>query len=67
MEAATLISMYNLANSFYALGRLAESVKLYEETLALQKVKLGPEHPDTLRTVSALARDYDALGPIPSL
>ena len=40
--------MDNLANSYAALGRHAEALKLREETLALQKAKLGPDHPDTL-------------------
>jgi tetratricopeptide (TPR) repeat protein len=56
------VSKYFLADSFYALGRLSEAVKLDEETFALKKTKLGSDHPDTLRTASALARGYDALG-----
>ena len=35
---------------------------LYEETLALQKAKLGPDHPDTLRSMNSLANTYDHLG-----
>ena len=41
--------MHNLANSYDALGRHADALKLHEETLALSKTKLGPDHPETLR------------------
>ena len=41
--------MNNLANSYSELGRNAEALKLREETLALRKATLGPDHPDTLR------------------
>ena len=54
--------MNNLANSYSALGRHAEALKLREETLALQKAKLGPDHPDTLTSMNNLANSYAALG-----
>jgi tetratricopeptide (TPR) repeat protein len=47
--------MISLASSYADLGRLPDALKLSEETLALQKAKLGPDHPDTLRTMSILA------------
>jgi len=47
--------MNNLANSYYALGRHADALKLYEETLALQKAKLGSDHPETLKSMANLA------------
>ena len=40
--------MINLASSYADFGRHADALKLREETLALQKAKLGPDHPDTL-------------------
>jgi tetratricopeptide (TPR) repeat protein len=54
--------MSNLANSYDALGRHADALKLREQTLALQKTRLGPEHPDTLTGMNNLAVSYDALG-----
>ena len=54
--------MRNLAKSCYALGRHAEALKLCEETLALKKAKLGPDHPDTLMSMNNLAGSYAALG-----
>src|SRR5262249_35206835 len=36
-------------------GRHADALKLREETLALRKAKLGPDDPDTLDSMSALA------------
>jgi hypothetical protein len=47
--------MMNLAVSYVDLGRHADAVKLQEETLALQKAKLGPDHPDTLTSMNNLA------------
>ena len=37
--------MNNLADSYYALGRHAEALKLYEETLALQESQARPRPP----------------------
>jgi tetratricopeptide (TPR) repeat protein len=54
--------MMNLANSYDDLGRHADAIKLYEETLVLQKSTLGPDHPDTLRSMMNLANSYYALG-----
>ena len=53
--------MNNLAASYTALGRHAEALKLREETLALRKAKLGPDHPDTLMTMGNLAESLVAL------
>jgi tetratricopeptide (TPR) repeat protein len=47
--------MHNLANSYSAFGRHADALKLREQTLALMKVKLGPDHPDTLVSMNNLA------------
>jgi tetratricopeptide (TPR) repeat protein len=54
--------MGNLALSYAALGRHAEALKFHEETLALMKATLGPDHPDTLRSMGNLALSYAALG-----
>jgi tetratricopeptide (TPR) repeat protein len=54
--------MNNLAASYAALGRHAEAIRLHEETLALQKAKLGADHPDTLVSMNSLANSYAALG-----
>jgi tetratricopeptide (TPR) repeat protein len=47
--------MHNLAESYHALGRHAEALHLYEETLALAKAKLSPTHPKTLLVMNNLA------------
>jgi Flp pilus assembly protein TadD len=52
----TLSTMHHLAGVYAALGRLDEAVKLYEETLALRKAKIGRDHPDTLSSMNILAR-----------
>jgi len=58
----TLASMHNLARSYAELGRHADAVKLFQETLALRKGKLGRDHPDTLQTMHNLAHSYAELG-----
>ena len=57
-DHATINSMHNLANSYAALGRRADALKLREETLTLMKAKLGPDHPDTLISMGNLANSY---------
>ena len=54
--------MNNLANSYAAAGQHDRALKLLEETLALRKAKLGPDHPDTLTSMNNLAIGYQAAG-----
>jgi tetratricopeptide (TPR) repeat protein len=54
--------MNNVANSYYALGRHALALKFYEEVLAWRKSNLGPDHPDTLKSMSNLASIFHTLG-----
>jgi tetratricopeptide (TPR) repeat protein len=58
----TLQAMNDLANTYHDLARNAEAVRLYAETLALQKSALGADDRDTLVTMNNLANAYDALG-----
>ena len=50
------------ASSYAAAGQIERALKLCEETLALQKAKLGPDHPDTLTSMNNLANSYAAAG-----
>ena len=50
--------MNNLATAYRDAGRLNDAVLLFEETLKLQKAKLGPDHPGTLNTMNNLAGTY---------
>jgi tetratricopeptide (TPR) repeat protein len=50
------MSMANRAVVLFDLGRLPEARRLHEETLQLQRRLLGPEHPDTLRSLHNLAK-----------
>jgi tetratricopeptide (TPR) repeat protein len=61
-HADTLSSMNNLANSYAALGRHADALKLREETLTLRRAKLGLDHPQTLASMIGLAHSYAVLG-----
>jgi tetratricopeptide (TPR) repeat protein len=54
--------MNNLANSYAALRRHEEALKLREETLTRRQARLGPDHPDTLVSRNNLATSYAALG-----
>jgi non-specific serine/threonine protein kinase/serine/threonine-protein kinase len=58
----TLMSVFNLADSYQRLGRYNDALKLREETLALRKIKLGPNHPDTLMSMHNLAKSYYTVG-----
>jgi eukaryotic-like serine/threonine-protein kinase len=53
--------MNNLAESHYALGQHREALKLFEETLALRKSKLGPDHPNTLLEMRGVAKSLVAV------
>jgi hypothetical protein len=53
--------MNNLALSYDALGRHAEALRLHEKTLAMHKAKLGPDHPETLRSIGNLAENLSRL------
>jgi tetratricopeptide (TPR) repeat protein len=44
------------------LGRHSEALLLREETLKLRKAKLGPDHPDTLKSMNDLAYSYYTVG-----
>jgi tetratricopeptide (TPR) repeat protein len=54
--------MNNLALGYQDSGQLAKAVALYEEALEKRKAKLGPDHPDTLTSMSNLAMAYKASG-----
>jgi tetratricopeptide (TPR) repeat protein len=45
-----------------AVGRHTDALVLREETLTLRKENLGPDHPDTLRSMMNLASSYAAAG-----
>ena len=54
-----LTRMSDLARRYGDAGKLDRApLPLYEETLAIQKSKLGPDHPDTLRSMNNLAVGY---------
>jgi hypothetical protein len=53
--------MNNLADGYAALRRHADALKLREETLALMKAKLSPDHPLTLVGMSGVADSLTTL------
>jgi hypothetical protein len=56
------MGMHNLANSYGLAGRRAEALKLSEETLARRRVALGPDHTDTLMSMTFTAVSLARLG-----
>jgi tetratricopeptide (TPR) repeat protein len=54
--------MANLAECRRVIGRLDLALPLYEQTLTLRKAKLGPDHLDTVITMSNLAECYREAG-----
>ncbi|MCS7045948.1 MAG: tetratricopeptide repeat protein [Gemmataceae bacterium] len=57
--------MNNLATSYADAGRIQDALRLREETFRLMQAKLGPDHPDTLRSMNNLALSYTSAGHIP--
>ena len=54
--------MINLARGYQAAGKLDRALPLFEETLAMRKAKLGPDHPYTLTSMNFLAAAYQDAG-----
>lgn len=59
-SALTLESVNNLATAYADMGREPEALRLREETLALRRATLGPDHVDTLGSMRNLASSYAA-------
>ncbi len=51
-----------LGNSFAYLGEARRAVEQFELARQLYTAQLGPDHPDTLRSMNKLATSYAALG-----
>ena len=58
----SLTARHNLANGYWAVGRYAEAITLWEQTLADRTRILGPDHPDTQASRGNLAGGYRAVG-----
>jgi len=56
----TLISISNLASTFWSQGRWKEAEELEVQVLKTKKRVLGAEHPDTLISIANLAHTYYA-------
>jgi hypothetical protein len=54
----TVAGVHRLSFSLGHANRHAEAIRVGEETLARRKAMLGPEHPDTLLTMTQLASRY---------
>ncbi|HEY6339190.1 MAG TPA: serine/threonine-protein kinase [Candidatus Sulfotelmatobacter sp.] len=51
-----------IGQTYYELGLYPEATKQLEQALDLRRRLLGPEHPDTLRSMNRLANVYDDQG-----
>ena len=58
----TLSCMSALATGYRDAGMLSRALPLYEDTLAIQRVKVGKDHIDTLLTMSGLANAFRKAG-----
>jgi tetratricopeptide (TPR) repeat protein len=54
--------MNNLAQTYRFIGRLDEALSLHKEAAELFKARLGPEHPDSIRSMENLAGAYYSVG-----
>ncbi len=57
-----LTTMQCLANVLHAAGRPRQAQTLLDRVLAVRRDRLGPDHPDTLVTLHALAYALQAIG-----
>jgi tetratricopeptide (TPR) repeat protein len=58
----TLNARNSLATAYAAAGRAADTIELFEQTLAGREQLLGPDDPDTMRSRNDLARAYREAG-----
>ena len=58
----TINARSGLARSLRAIHKYEECFSLYAENIRIHREKLGPEHPQTLRSLSRLANTYFAAG-----
>jgi ATP-binding cassette subfamily B protein len=63
-HSRTLGSRNNLANAYWAAGRIMEAVAVLEQELVTREQVLGPDHPSTLGSQNNLANAYRAAGRI---
>jgi tetratricopeptide (TPR) repeat protein len=61
-NAATLISLGNLATSYQSIGDHAEALRLYEQLLSMNTKVYGEMHPDTAQSFSNLGRLHQEVG-----
>jgi tetratricopeptide (TPR) repeat protein len=54
--------MSNLALAYWTAGQRDKALPLFEQALERFQEKLGPDHPDTLTSLSNLAKAYEAAG-----
>ena len=61
----TLLSINDLAESYFILGRYQEALQLNQQALEVQKRILNDEHPNTLKSMHNVFRLYSQLGQYP--
>jgi Tetratricopeptide repeat len=54
--------MHSLAIRYSEAGRRGEALQLTEQVVALHKIKLGEDHPDTLQSMHSLSIQYSEAG-----
>jgi serine/threonine protein kinase len=54
--------LHVLGTTHYGLGLYDRSVELFTRALAARQAALGPDHPDTLKSMSSLAENYMDVG-----
>jgi len=57
-----LLRRNNLAEAYRSASRTAEAIPLFEATLKARVTKLGPDHPDTLKSRNNRAEAYFTAG-----
>ncbi len=61
VHQATADAIESLSTAFGELGHHAKALPLHQRTLGIREKVLGPEHPDTVRSMNDLAHTYSRL------
>jgi serine/threonine protein kinase len=62
LRPRNVVVTFMLGDKLAELGKIDEAVSVYEQAFAMSKEKLGPDHPDTLRSINKLGMAYHASG-----
>jgi serine/threonine protein kinase len=51
-----------LGHTYWFWGEYPQAIRQHQRALALRRAQLGPDHPETMKSMASLAQDYEAAG-----